>query len=167
MQRRRWLQVGIGAATVLAAGGSILGTVHPGLFQGRLAPAGRQVMRAAGEAVLDACLPSASERAPALDALLARLDQLITELPPHAKEELHQLLTVLASTPGRLALAGLASPWAQAGVPAVQKALQDMRTARLSLSRQAYQALHDLSAAAWFSDQTTWPLLGYPGPRAI
>lgn len=124
-------------------------------------------MRSTAEAVLDACLPTGPERTPALDALLIRLDQLIARLPLHVQSELNQLLTVLASSAGRVALARLDAPWAQATVPDVQRSLQGMRTSRLSLARQAYQALHELSAAAWFADPTTWQTLGYPGPRTI
>ena len=37
----------------------------------------------------------------------------------------------------------------------------------LSLKQQAYQALHDIVGAAYFSDPGTWALLGYPGPKMI
>ena len=29
------------------------------------------------------------------------------------------------------------------------------------------EALHDITASAYFSDPSTWPSLGYPGPVAI
>jgi hypothetical protein len=42
-----------------------------------------------------------------------------------------------------------------------------MRLSGLVLRRQAYAALHDITAAAYFSDASTWPQLGYPGPVRI
>ena len=42
-----------------------------------------------------------------------------------------------------------------------------MRTSRIGLRQQAYHALRDLTNAAYFADPQTWPLMGYPGPRAV
>jgi hypothetical protein len=49
----------------------------------------------------------------------------------------------------------------------VQAALQSMRSSTLIVRRQAYSALRDLTHAAYFADRSTWPLMGYPGPRSI
>jgi hypothetical protein len=43
-------------------------------------------------------------------------------------------------------------------------ALQSMRLSRISLRQQAYQGLHDLVYAAYFSGKESWQVLGYPGP---
>ena len=88
-------------------------------------------------------------------------------LPPHAQGELSQLLSLLASTPGRRTLAGLIQAWPLAGEADIQQALQGMRLSSLVLRRQAYAALHDITAAAYFSDASTWSQLGYPGPLRI
>ena len=56
---------------------------------------------------------------------------------------------------------------ADASVAEIQSALQSMRVSTLSLRRQAYQALHDIVGAAYFSDPGTWSLLRYPGPVAV
>ena len=53
---------------------------------------------------------------------------------------------VLASAPGRWALAGLATDWADAPVADVRAALLDMRHSRLALRQQAYLALRELNA---------------------
>ncbi len=168
MQRRRWLQLGLTAAAVLAVGGGSLALVAPGLQQGRLAAAGRRVFLHVGRSVLDGSLPAdGHERDAALAAFVQRVDETVAALPAHAQAELSQLLALLATAPGRLGLAGLAPDWSAATVPQVQQALQGMRTSRLALKRQAYQALHDLSGAAYFADASTWPVLGYPGPRSL
>jgi hypothetical protein len=37
----------------------------------------------------------------------------------------------------------------------------------VALRQQTYHALHDLIGVAYFSDASTWPALGYPGPLTI
>jgi hypothetical protein len=119
-------------------------------------------------AVLDKTLPEQpAAKEAALTGLLSRIDILVGALPPYAQAELSQLLSVLGSGAGRLALAGLRTPWANASVQDLQAALQNMRLSSLVLRQQAYAALHDITASAYFSEPDTWLLLGYPGPLKI
>lgn len=142
MQRRTLLQLGVVSAVVLAVAGGAAALPSPGLHEGRLSPAGREVFRAVGRAVLDQSLP-------------------------REQAELSQLLSLRASDPGRRALAGLCDDWSLATEARIQQSLQQMRLSRQVLRRQAYAALHDITAAAYFSDPSTWPQLGYPGPVRI
>ena len=168
MQRRTLLKLGTASAVLLAVVGGTAALIQPGLERGTLTPAGREVFRAVSLGVLDKTLPEqADAKAPALTALLGRIDSLISALPQHAQAELSQLLSILASGPGRLALAGLSPPWGKASAAEVQAALQDMRTSSLAVRQQAYTALHDISASAYFSEPATWSMLGYPGPLVI
>lgn len=168
MQRRTWLKLGLASATVLAVGGAAMALVEPGLREARLSPAGRTVFSGVGRAMLDGSLPAqGGAREAALAGLLERIDALVAGLPPHAQAELSQLLALLASGAGRHALAGLSQDWASAPVADIQAALQAMRVSRISLRQQAYQALHDITGSAYFSDVSTWAMLGYPGPMKI
>jgi len=168
MKRRSLLRLGVASAVVLAVAGGTAALLQSGLNQGRLGPAGREVFRAVGRAILDASLPTdPAARGVALDGLLDRVDDLAAALPPHAQDELSQLLSVLASVPGRRVMAGLSEGWALASEISIQQALQGMRLSRLALRQQAYAALHDITAAAYFSDESTWVQLGYPGAPAI
>lgn len=168
MHRRTWLKLGLASAAGLALAGGGLALLRPAMARGRLLAGGQAVFRAVGAAVLDGGLPvEATAREVALRGLLARLDDTLAALAPATQVELAQLLALLASAPGRLALAGLAPDWGAASVAQVQAALQDMRTSRIALRQQAYFALRDLSAAAYFSDRSTWGQLGYPGPMDI
>jgi hypothetical protein len=168
MQRRRWLQLGLAAGTVLAIGGGTLALVEPGWQDGRLTATGRRVFLHAGRAFLDGSLPSETPaRQAALAGFLERTDALVAALPPHAQRELSQLLALLGSGVGRRAVTGLATDWAQADLAQLQQALQSMRTSTLALRQQAYQALHDICGGAYFSDASTWARLGYPGPTEI
>ena len=62
------------------------------------------------------------------------------------------------------ALIGIGSTWETVEVAELAAALQSMRLSRISLRQQAYQGLHDLVYAAYFSGKETWQVLGYPGP---
>jgi hypothetical protein len=148
--------------------GGTAALIQPGLKRGTLTPAGREVFRAVGLGVLDKSLPAELEpKDVTLAGLLDRIDVLVGALPPHAQAELSQLLSILASDVGRRALVGLSTPWASASATDVQAALQDMRLSNLTVRQQAYAALHDITAGAYFSEPSTWPMLGYPGPIVI
>ena len=162
------MKLGAASAVVLAVAGGGIALVKPGLTDGKLGASGRAVFRAAGAAILEGSLPqSAQAREAALDGLLERVDALVLTLPPHVQNELSLLLSLLASVPGRHAIAGLDSGWASASVPRLQHALQSMRVSTLSLRQQAYHALHDIVGGAYFSHAQTWAQLGYPGPLKI
>ena len=168
MQRRTVLKLGATSAAFLAVVGGAAVWIQPGLERGAMSAAGREVFRAVAVAVLDKTLPEQpAAKEAALAALLGRIDVLISALPPHAQAELSQLLAILATTAGRHALAGLGTPWPTASVADTQAALQDMRLSSLAVRQQAYAALHDIAAGAYFSEPSTWAQLGYPGPLAI
>lgn len=168
MQRRTLLSLGATSAVLLAVIGGTAAWIQPGLARGTLTATGREIFRTIGRGVLDKTLPDQLvAKEAALAALLTRIDVLISALPPHAQSELSQLLSILGTTAGRLGFAGLNVSWINASVFEVQAALQDMRLSGLALRQQAYAALHDITAAAYFSEPDTWPHLGYPGPLPI
>ena len=168
MQRRTLLKLGATSAALLAIVGGTAALIQPGLERGVLTAAGREVFRAIGLGVLDKTLPEQLvAKETALTGLLGRIDVLISALPLHAQAELSQLLSILATGAGRRALAGLGTPWPAASAIQVQAALQEMRLSSLAVRQQAYAALHDIAAGAYFSEPSTWPMLGYPGPLAI
>ena len=168
MQRRTLLKLGVASAALLAIAGGTAALVQPGLERGALTAAGCSVFSAVAQAVLDKSLPEQSAASQVeVTALLGRIDVLVSALPSHAQAELSQLLAILATGAGRLALAGLGTPWPDASVQEVQAALQGMRVSSLAVRQQAYAALHDITAGAYFSEPSTWALLGYPGPLAF
>lgn len=168
MQRRTLLKLGTASAALLAIVGGTAALIKPGLERGALTAAGRDVFRAIGLGVLDKTLPEQpAAKEAALAGLLSRVNVLVSALPAHAQAELSQLLSILTTPAGRYALAGLVAPWNTASATEVQTALQDMRFSGLSVRQQAYAALHDITAGAYFSEPGTWPMLGYPGPLAI
>lgn len=168
MQRRTWLKLGLVSAAGLALVGGGLALRAPAWTAHGLSASGRVVFGAVAGAVLDGSLPEeAAARQDAMAGWWVRLDESIAALPPHTQNELAQLLTVLASAPGRWALAGLSVDWADASVPQVRDALSAMRHSRIALRQQAYLALRELTCAAYFADPSTWMALGYPGPMDV
>lgn len=168
MQRRRLLQLGLGAGALLAIAGGGVALFQPGWEDHKLTARGRAVMAGVARAVLDGSLPSAAPaREQALAAHLARVQGTIAGLPGHAQKELSLLLSLLGSAPGRVALAGLSTDWSEASVPEIQAALKQMRDSSLAMRQQAFLALRELTNASYYADPSTWALLGYPGPNPL
>jgi hypothetical protein len=123
------------------------------------------VWRTIALTVLDGVLPADPEaKSAALGRHMTRLNAAIEALSPATKAELGELLDILLTAPGRRAIAGVSVPWHLADHTEVAAGLESMRTSRLALRQQAFHALRDLTNAAYFSGEETWPTLGYPGP---
>ena len=74
---------------------------------------------------------------------------------------------LLATAAGRRGLVGLSASWEDASVPETTATLQGMRVSSMALKVQAYQGLHDIVCAPYFSGEESWGVLGYPGPQAV
>jgi hypothetical protein len=113
-------------------------------------------------------LPSdGAARLAALDAHLTRVEATIAGLPPHMQAEVDELITIIGSAPGRMALVGLSTDWAAATTTQVAEALQSMQRSNLSVRQQAYHALRDITNGSYFADPSTWSAIGYPGARPV
>lgn len=168
MQRRHLFVLGAATATALGLAGMSAAWMRPPRVQGRLSAPARHLMAVVARAVLDEALPAeAAAREAALQGHLQRLEGTLQGLTFPLQAEVDQLLALLAAPPGRLALLQLTTPWPAATTGEVQVALQGLRSSSLALRQQIFHALRDLTAAAYFADASTWPALGYPGPRAV
>lgn len=168
MQRRSLLKLGLGSAVVLALAGGTVALIQPGWQGGKLSAGARGVLSAVGQAVLAGTLPQeAAARQRAVAGLLDRIETFIAACPPHVQAELSQLLGLLDVGVGRRMVAGLSPDWQQASTAELTEALQSMRLSSVSLRQQAYQGLHDIVCASYFSGQESWAVLGYPGPKAV
>ena len=168
MQRRSLLKLGVASAVLLTLAGGVAVLLQPGLQDGKLTPAGRALFASVGRAILQGTLPAEPQAAAqALAGLVDRIDALVIGLPPHVQAELSQLVGLLCTAAGRRGLAGLDTDWSSATAQQVQAALQHMRQSSLALRQQTYQALHEIVGGAYFSDSSTWAVVGYPGPVTI
>ena len=158
--RRTLLKAGLVGGALLAVGGGAA------LLAGRDPAADRAtVLRAVVPAILAGALPESGEaRREAIGRAVEGVGTAIAGLSPAAQKEIGQLFSLLALAPGRLALAGVSSPWDEASVEQVSAFLQDWRTHRLALMQSGYHALHDLVFGAWYGDERSWAAIGYGGP---
>lgn len=168
MQRRTLIKVGVAAGALLAVAGGTVALFRPARVDGRLTAPARAMLTALARTVLGVLLPAPPEsEAAAIEALAARFESTVAGLSLSQQAEADELLTIAASAPGRVALFGLGTSWAQASTEQVAASLQGMRLSSLALRQQAFHAMRDLINAAWFADPSTWAAIGYPGPRAL
>jgi len=169
MKRRGLLKLGLGAAVLLGVAGTGLALLKPGLgADGKLRPDARSMMRAVALAVLDGLWPSdTAAREAALTQHLNQLDASIQGFPAALRGELSQMLSLLTSSGGRLALTGLSSGWSDAASTEVLATLNAMRVSHSDTRQQVYRALRDLHCIVFFTEPAHWSLAGYPGPREI
>lgn len=115
-------------------------------------------------AMLVGVLPAAGEQRRALlDETVHGVRRAVAGLSAQAQKEVGELFSLLTLAPTRRLLAGVASPWAQAGDEEVAAFLERWRFSRFSLLQGAYAALHDLTLGAWYARPEAWPAIGYPG----
>jgi hypothetical protein len=136
--------------------------------RGALTPEGVDVMRALLPAFLAGALPQdEAMRARAIDETLDGIGYAITGLTPNAREELGSLFALLAFAPLRIGLAGVRAPWADVTPADAGRFLASLRGSRWTQKRAAYDALHQLTFAAWYANPRSWPAIGYPGPPVL
>ena len=169
LTRRRFLVVGFGSATLLAAAGWLATRPRPAApgFRALDEDAAR-FMGAVVPAVLEGVLPAdTARRESAIHDTVAAVDRAISGLTPSVQDELAQLFALVSLAPGRRLLAGVSTPWAEASVAEVSAFLASWRQGRLDLMRAGYQALTQLVLAAWYGNPAAWVAIGYPGAPAL
>jgi hypothetical protein len=170
LSRRTFIAAGFAGAAALAAAAWLRGPHAPPSRVPRRAldADGEAIFAAVAPVLLEGALPSSEA---ARDAALARtldgIDTAIAGLSPAAQDELGQLIALLALPPVRLAVARVSGKWPAASPAEVRRFLDACRDSRFTLMRAAYDALHDLTFAAWYGDARAWPAIGYPGPPHI
>jgi hypothetical protein len=118
MRKRSLLALGAVSVAAVAVAGGTLALLKPGLHEARLSDATRDAFAGVGCALLDGSLPTGKlDLAGALDALLGRIEVVVSMLAPHAQSELSQLLAFVAHGGGRRALAGYGERGKTASVP--------------------------------------------------
>lgn len=168
MKRRTLLTVGVTTGLVLAIAGGSLALIQPARREGRLTERGRTVFAALSPAVLDVLLPAdGAARSAAIQAHLGRIEATLAGMPPAMQAEVDELITLIGSAGGRLALVGLRRDWAEASTADVTSALQGLLESSLAPRQQVFHALRDLTISAYMSDAASWVAIGYPGQRPV
>lgn len=163
LSRRTFLKAGlIGTLTLAAAGGLYRVTQRtsiPDKFV--LDDAARSALAAIVAAILKGTITSIPSD---VDIAIARIHDAIAGLPLSAQKELQDLFALLTLGPSRRFLVGLPDEWPQAKQEDVAAFLQSWRHSRFNLLQSAYHGLHDLIIGSWYSHESTWAAIGYPGP---
>jgi len=172
--RRRFLVAGVGGTVALALVSRLRGTMAasasapgtpPLAALDRDAPA---ILAAVVPVMLAGALPErGADRETAIAETLRDVTGAIAGLAPPAQQELGELFSLLGFAPARVLLAGVRSSWSEATPETVAAFLERWRTSRFELQRSAYNALHQLTLAAWYANPRSWPAIGYPGPPRI
>jgi hypothetical protein len=166
LSRRRLIFTGVAGAAVLVAARWLQPPKNAAATA--LSADAADVMRAIIPALLDGALPDdPHDRRAAIEDTVTAIGTAIAGLPPAAREELSSLFALLAFAPVRVAFADVDSAWRDASVTTMNAFLLRLQKSRWSVKRTAYDALHQLTFAAWYANPRTWPFIGYPGPPAL
>lgn len=152
MNRRQWIGSGV-AATLLVAAGA--------LYESPLKDSDRDILAAIGPVMLAGSLPPGDD---ALRAFFEGFDTAVAGLTPSVQAEIAQLFTILRVAPLRMLATGVMRPWHRANRDEIASFLNAWRYSGIAQLRSAYDALHQLSYAAWYGNPRSWPQTGYPGP---
>lgn len=167
INRRRFLQVGLGSAVLL--GGTVLLThdrtpasAHHRALSGPAAV----LIRALAPVLLEGTLPrEEAARAEAIQEVVDAFDRALAGLSPAVQKELQQLLTLLTFAPTRALVAGVWRNWGNASTEDVKGFLEGWRTSRIDLLRAGYQALKQVMQAGWYGNARSWQAIGYSLPE--
>jgi hypothetical protein len=129
---------------------------------------GKTIMGALVPALLDGALPArAPERQAAVAETVDAISAAVAGLPPLTRDELHALFALLAFAPLRIAVAGVDAAWDRAELDDARAFVERLRKSRIPQKRAAYDALHQLTLAAWYASPHAWPAIGYAGPPRL
>ena len=170
LSRRTFIATGLVGAAALATAGWLRGPHAPasGIARRKLDGDGEALFAAVVPVLLSGALPSDAEaRRAAIAQTIDGVDIAIAGLAPAAQAELAQLIALLALPPVRLGVARVSDSWQRADAADVRRFLDRCRYSSITLMRAAYDALHQLTYAAWYGNPQSWLAIGYPGPPAV
>lgn len=155
--RREFIRAGLGGSALLFVAGCAKRDAASNDIVGALVPV-----------VLAGALPDeGSAKATAIAQIVEAFGRAVQRLAPAIREEVADLLALLAFAPTRILVAGVASPWNEASAAEIERFLRDWRASRFELRRSGYRALTQLIQAAWYDNPSAWPIIHYPGPPKI
>ena len=166
--RRRFLQVGLSSAMLLALVRSLDRPAHAANGWRAIDEQTARTMTALVPVILAGTLPREDDaRAKTVAAIVAEFDRMVAALAPAVQEEIGELFSVLHFPPSRVALAGLWSSVDEASAEDLRAFLLRWRGSRFELQRASYRALTQITQAAWYGQPASWSAIGYPGPPSL
>jgi hypothetical protein len=170
LSRRTFLAAGLVGAAALGIAGWLKGPHAPtsGIPRRTLDADAEALLAAVVPVLLAGALPAEPrDRRAAVAETLTGIDIAIAGLPPAAQHEIGQLFALLSLPPVRLSFARVSAPWHEASPDDVRKFLDRCRESTWMLPRAAYDAMHQLTFAAWYGNPRAWSGIGYGGPPAL
>jgi hypothetical protein len=169
LSRRRFLQVGVLGAGVLAAASFLnRGTPVPStgsLDLRALDAKSASLIAALAPVILAGALPDdVTSRKIAINEVVEAFDRALSGLSPAVQAELQQLLGLLTFAPSRALVAGVWKPWHEASTDDVAVFLTSWRHSRFDLLQSGYQALKQLMQACWYGNPLAWGKIGFSLP---
>jgi hypothetical protein len=169
MKRRQWIG-GTAAAAVLLLGAGALYQLRgdtppddPYRFR-VLDDEERAILAAIGPVMLAGALPAGGT---GTNAFIEGFDTAVAGLPPHVQGELAQLFMLLKNGVLRVLATGVMHPWHEASQEEIARFLTAWRYSGIVKLRAGYDALHQLTLAAWYGNPVSWSAIGYPGPPVV
>ncbi|MBE2251209.1 MAG: gluconate 2-dehydrogenase subunit 3 family protein [Myxococcus sp.] len=92
-------------------------------------------------------------------------DRILTLVDPTALTETKQLLVLLENALPNFLFGRRAATFTTMSTDDQDAVLSEWQHSRITVRRSGFTALRSLVMAAYFSSDTTWPGLGYPGPQ--
>jgi hypothetical protein len=115
--------------------------------------------------ILSGVLPvAASVSESALAQWWLRFQQTVNVLPITTQRELGQLVLSLEFAPTRRTVWGVSAAWSEATADEIRDFLEGCRYSSVPDIQSAYHAIHDLTLAAWYSDEAHWADIDYAPP---
>lgn len=169
LSRGRFLRAGLLAAAALTVAGWIYESQSdrpppdPRYRFGFLGDEDRAIVAAIAPVMLAGAIDGPDD----VELVVRGLDRAVCGLPLAVRAELRSLFALLRFAPGRMLVAGVWRPWSHADRSQVERFLSGWRASGIAQLRSAYDALHQLTFAAWYGGDRAWPAIGYPGPPRI
>jgi len=155
VNRRTWIGTGIAATLLLGAGA---------IYERPLQDDDATILAAIAPVMLGSALP---KDVGSRKAVIDGFHTAVAGLSPSVQDEVAQLFTLLRVAPLRMLATGVMRPWRSASASEIERFLTDWRYSGITKLRSAYDALHQLTIAAWYGNPKSWPHIGYPGPPTV
>jgi hypothetical protein len=155
VNRRTWIGTGI-AATLLVGAGAV--------YERPLQDDDASILGAIAPVLLGSALPIDDA---SIQTVIDGFHTAVAGLTPSVQDEVAQLFTLLRVAPLRMIATGVMRPWHSASPYEIERFLTGWRYSGVAKLRSAYDALHQLTIAAWYGNPKAWPRTGYPGPPTV
>ena len=86
-----------------------------------------------------------------IEEVILAIDETLRFMPPHIRNEIELLLSLLNNSFSRILLTGVWSNWQEADCQSVAAFLDDWKSSSINSLRIGYKAIHDLVYGAWYA----------------